>query len=365
MNIKEIKENKKNPRFIKDDKFNKLVNSIKEFPKMMELRPIIIDENNIVLGGNMRLKALKELNYTEIPNEWVKKANELTEKEKEEFIIKDNLGFGDWDWEILANDFEVELLEDWGLEVVEEVEIEKDIEEDNYIINDDIKTDIVFGDLIELGNHRILCGDACNSDDLEKLMLGKKANFIFTDPPYDIENEDYHSNIYLYSENAHIFLMHDDKGIVDYLRKSKLEFVRFYVANFGFSSPRGNDPYLSHILISQEKKGKAIPHKNLHDGFRSIIPLEYRFRLKDDKTEHKHQKPIKFISDFIEHFSNENDVVLDLFLGSGTTMLSSEHLNRVCYGLEINPNYCQLIIDRFLNKYPNTEVKINGEKYNK
>lgn len=117
MKISQIKTNKKNPRFIKDEKFKKLVNSIKEFPKMMELRPIIVDEDNTVLGGNMRLKALKELNYTDIPDNWVKKASDLTDEEKNEFVVKDNVGFGDWDFEILANEFDAELLEDWGLEL--------------------------------------------------------------------------------------------------------------------------------------------------------------------------------------------------------------------------------------------------------
>lgn len=132
MKLSEIKSNPNNPRIIKDEKFNKLVNSIKDFPKMMELRPIVIDENNIVLGGNMRLKALKELKYTEIPNEWIKRASELTESEKQQFIIKDNVGFGDWDWELLANEWNNEELESWGLDInIDNIE-EKEIEEKEY-----------------------------------------------------------------------------------------------------------------------------------------------------------------------------------------------------------------------------------------
>ena len=117
MKLSEIKSNPNNPRIIKDDKFHKLVNSIKDFPQMMELRPIVIDENNIVLGGNMRLKALKELKYTEIADEWIKRASELTESEKQQFIIKDNVGFGDWDWELLTNEWNSEELESWGLDL--------------------------------------------------------------------------------------------------------------------------------------------------------------------------------------------------------------------------------------------------------
>lgn len=114
INVETLKENENNPRFIKDEKFKKLCISITEFPKMLELRPIVADENNIVLGGNMRLKACKHLGIKEAPVIFVKN---LTEKEKAEFIIKDNVGFGDWDWGILANKWEEELLADWGLDV--------------------------------------------------------------------------------------------------------------------------------------------------------------------------------------------------------------------------------------------------------
>tara|TARA_R110002096_G_scaffold27031_2_gene83088 strand:+ start:517 stop:1158 length:642 start_codon:yes stop_codon:yes gene_type:complete len=112
-----LKPNPDNPRLIKDDKFYKLVESIKTFgEKMMPLRPIVIDENKIILGGNMRFKALKELGYKEIPTDWIKQANDLSDDQKKEFIIKDNVGFGDWDFEALGNDWDGEMLEHWGVE---------------------------------------------------------------------------------------------------------------------------------------------------------------------------------------------------------------------------------------------------------
>lgn len=117
MKISEIKLNKKNPRLIKGDKFEKLKKSITEFPKMLELRPIIIDDQNIILGGNMRYQALKDLGYKELPDNWVKKSSELSEEEKQRFIIADNVGFGDWDWDIIANEWDTEILADWGLDV--------------------------------------------------------------------------------------------------------------------------------------------------------------------------------------------------------------------------------------------------------
>ena len=114
--ITEIKTNPNNPRLIKDEKFAKLVKSINEFPKMMELRPLVVNADNVILGGNMRFKALKELGYTNIPKEWVKRADELTEDETRRFIIADNVGFGEHDWDLLANDWDTQELEDWGLD---------------------------------------------------------------------------------------------------------------------------------------------------------------------------------------------------------------------------------------------------------
>lgn len=112
--ISEVKSNPNNPRLIKDDKFNKLVNSIKEFPKMLELRPIVVNDDMIVLGGNMRLKACKEAGLKEIP---IIKASELTEDEQRQFIIKDNVGYGEWDWNMIANEWDSDMLVEWGLDV--------------------------------------------------------------------------------------------------------------------------------------------------------------------------------------------------------------------------------------------------------
>ena len=121
MQLSDLKPNPNNPRIIKDDKFKKLVKSIDEFPEMMSKRPIVcvtdVDGKIYPLGGNMRLKALQELKYKEVPDEWVQMADEWTEEQRREFVIKDNVGFGEWDWEQLANEWDAEKLEDWGLEV--------------------------------------------------------------------------------------------------------------------------------------------------------------------------------------------------------------------------------------------------------
>ena len=143
--IKKVIPNPSNPRIIKDDKFKKLVNSIKDFPQMLELRPIVVDSNMVVLGGNMRLKACQAAGLQEVD---ILIADQLTEEQKAEFIIKDNVGFGEWDWDILANDWDTKNLNDWGLDVPilneslqpikgsdPEIEITEEIlEEHNYVV---------------------------------------------------------------------------------------------------------------------------------------------------------------------------------------------------------------------------------------
>ena len=111
--INKVKPNGNNPRLIKDSKFKKLVTSIKEFPEMLKLRPIVVNSDMVVLGGNMRLKACKEAGLKEV---YILKADDLTEEQEKEFIVKDNVGFGEWDWDILGNEWNVKQLEDWGLD---------------------------------------------------------------------------------------------------------------------------------------------------------------------------------------------------------------------------------------------------------
>ena len=117
MKLSDIKPNPDNPRIIRDVKFEQLKKSIQEFPAMLELRPMVVDADNVVLGGNMRLRALQDLGYTEIPEAWVKRAEELTEEEKRRFIIVDNVGYGEWDWETIANAWDADEVREWGLDV--------------------------------------------------------------------------------------------------------------------------------------------------------------------------------------------------------------------------------------------------------
>ena len=149
INIQEVKPNENNPRFIKDYKFKKLVKSIKEFPQMLKLRPIVVNSDMVVLGGNMRLKACKEAGLKEV---YILKADDLTEKQQREFIVKDNVGFGEWDWDLLGNEWNTQQLEDWGMDILLS---DDDIEEMNNPNNEE--TENVFAtELDKNSNYLVL-----------------------------------------------------------------------------------------------------------------------------------------------------------------------------------------------------------------
>ena len=132
--ISKVKPNENNPRFIKDHKFKKLVQSVKDFPEMLKLRPIVVNKDMVVLGGNMRLKACKEAGLKEV---YILKADELTEQQQREFIVKDNVGFGEWDWDILANEWDNQQLKEWGMDVWQpEEEVDYSILDDDDLSED-------------------------------------------------------------------------------------------------------------------------------------------------------------------------------------------------------------------------------------
>jgi len=402
MKLSEIKSNPNNPRVIKDHKFEKLKKSISEFPKMMELRPMVINEDNIVLGGNMRLKALKDLGYKEVPEEWVKRASDLTEEETRRFIIADNVGFGEHDWEMLANEWDTEELEDWGLEGFPFEEVtELEAEEDDYTEPDNIQVDVVLGDLIEIGEHRLICGDSTDSDQVAKLMNGEKADMVFTDPPYNIGFKGTMSSttvdgkiVNFKTENT----KYDDIKNDLHSKEQFNDFIKSVIENIilfckggwyiSFSSSTLNEilnplnelsiEYKSIIIWVKNQANMGGGHykrryepivygynENIFYGesFKEEDVWEFQRTLKNDL--HPTMKPIPLIENALNKSSKINDNVLDLFLGSGSTMVASHQLKRKCYGMELDPKYCQVIIDRMSKLDPSLEVKINGVVYNK
>lgn len=375
MLISQIKPNPNNPRIIKDNKFKQLVKSIQDFPQMLELRPIVIDENNMVLGGNMRLKACIEAGLTDVP---VIHANNLSEEKKKEFIVKDNVGYGEWDWDDLANNWDAQELTDWGLDIPNFDVNNLEAEEDDFAVPDGgIETDIVLGDLFEIGEHRLLCGDSTDSDQVAKLMNGQKADMVFTDPPYGVS---YQSNMRTKSEKFDI-LKNDEVFITDWIHNLPLYSNGFIFVWTSWKVVKQWIEFLQPLgdmtnMIIWDKGGGGLG--DLKGTFSSDFEIALVYnrdaniigkRLgsvwninKDGASKYLHptQKPVELASMAIENILETNKIVLDLFLGSGTTMVASHQLKRKCYGMELDPKYCQVIIDRMLKLDSTLIIKKNG-----
>lgn len=374
--LTDIKSNPNNPRIIKDDKFKKLVASIKEFPQMLSLRPIVVNDDMIVLGGNMRLKACKEAGLKEVP---VIKASDLNEEQQKAFIIKDNVGYGEWDWDMLANEWDAEDLVEWGLDVpVFDVDDLGSAEEDNYDVPDTIETDIVIGDLFEIGEHRLLCGDSTDSDAVAKLMDGKKADMVFTDPPYGVS---YQSNMRTKSEKFEV-LKNDDVFITEWINNLPLFTNGFVFVWTSWKVLKDWIEICSQIgelsnLIVWDKGGGGIGDlkKTFLTDFEIALVYHRGAEIKGkrlgsvwsvgkdgaNKYLHPTQKPVGLASMAIENILPINKICLDFFLGSGSTMVASHQLNRKCYGMELDPKYCQVIVDRMIKLDPTLTIKRNGE----
>lgn len=388
MKLSKIKSNPNNPRIIKDDKFKKLCESIKALPKMMELRPIVVDENFIVQGGNMRLKALNELGYKDIPDEWVKQAKDFSEDELKEFIIKDNVGFGEWDWDDLANNWDVEKLEEWGLDIPDFAVKELEAKEDDYEIPDEIKTDIVLGDLFEIGEHRLLCGDSTDSDQVARLMNGQKADMVFTDPPYGVSYTGgvIHGNK-INTNHKREMLKNDEKDLyADFIALLPLVIDNgplyiFYATRNSYEifkplHENGIDimAVIAWIKINTGYADMNSHYKNRYEpcvyakigkSTNWIGPTNenttWEIEKDRDNKLHPTQKPISVPSRAIKN--HKANLIMDFFSGSGSTMVAAHQLNRKCYGMELDPKYCQVIIDRMLKLDPSLEVKRNGLPY--
>lgn len=408
--ITEVKSNPNNPRTIKDDKFKKLVQSIKDFPQMLELRPIVVNDEMVVLGGNMRLKACKEAGLKEVP---VIKASQLTPEQQAEFIVKDNVGFGEWDYNLLLNTYDSAELEAWGLDLPELPEKENEPEEDDFEIPDEIATDIVCGDLFEIGQHRLLCGDSTKKEQWKILMDGLEADMVMTDPPYNVNYEggtglkimnDKMSNTSFYNFLLDFYTAlgyYTKKGGAWYVWHADSEGANFRSAftNSGLllkqcliwvknSLVMGRQDYqwkhepclygwkegASHYFIDDRTQTTVIQDEINVSKLTKDQMKKMLYDLIRDKTSstiihcdkphtndvHPTMKPILLLAPLIKNSSKADEIVADGFLGSGSTMVASHQLNRKCYGMELDPKYCQVIIDRMRKLDTNLKIKKNG-----
>jgi 16S rRNA G966 N2-methylase RsmD len=332
---------------------------------MLNKRPLVVftdvDNKYVVLGGNMRLKACKEIGLKEIP---IIVADEWTEEQKNEFLIKDNVGFGEWDWDSLANEWDAEKLDDWGLDLPVDLSVtELEAEEDNFDVHEGgIETDIVLGDLFEIGEHRLLCGDSTDSDQVAKLMGGKKADMVFTDPMYQDSPLPIIS-IFEILETKYFLIMATFKQCISFINDSGYRFRFDLVLNQKVPSSTMNKkvPYYLHknlVYLTKDDTtifdcDNAIGVFSEKGYYPSIIESG-----KNTSEEHGLTKNADGIKMILSGFSFKS--VLDLFIGSGSTMVASHQLKRKCYGMELDPKYCQVIIDRMKKLDPSLVIKKNG-----
>jgi|GWRWMinimDraft_5_1066013.scaffolds.fasta_scaffold00114_7 DNA modification methylase len=413
ININKIKLNPNNPRLIKDDKFAKLVQSIKDFPEMLEIRPIVVNDDMIILGGNMRFKACKEAGLKEVS---IIKASGLSEEKQREFLIKDNVSGGEWDWQLLQ-EWDALKLESWGLDLPAEFVTELEAEEDNFETPEGgIETDIVLGDLFEIGEHRLLCGDSTDSDSVAKLMNGQKWNLMATSPPYNQGNscgnllhtkglgtgkkdvklyqdknsdnrstEDYYnfcidilntSTIYK-NENEHTVCWNvaynaksrNDYGMIifsidnPYQVKETIIWDKTHSINLpqiGIYSRRCEFVF---VMSSNEKYHTSQTYNDCRWNYWQIKSAGSQ--ITGEEVEHRAAYPIEFASNMVKDFSLQGDTIYEPFTGSGTTMVAAHQLNRKCYGMELDPKYCQVIVDRMKKLDPSLVIKRNGIDYAK
>ena len=382
--IGRVKLNEKNPRFIKDAEFKKLVKSLQECPQLFDARPLLCSDRTgelIILGGNMRYRAAMELGWKTVP---VIVMRGLTEAQEKEIIIKDNGAFGKWDMQVLAADWAELPLDDWGAELpVNWMDAGKEAVEDDF--DADAAADNIVepttkpGDVWLLGRHRVMCGDSTTANDVKTLMGGGMADLMVTDPPYGVEyNADWRNHALRSdgtpSDGRAIRKVQNDDiadwtpawelylGDVAYIwhadrRASEVQMsieragfaIRCQIiwAKQHFAIGRGDYHWKHEPCWYAVRKG-ATGHWN---GDRKQTTLWEIDKPVKSETGHSTQKPIECMARPIRNHSGN---VYDPFLGSGTTLIAAEQLDRICYGMELDPIYCDVIVARW--------EKLTGQK---
>ena len=382
---------KANPRVLRDDKFRKLKKSIQDRPEMMALRELMVFEHDgrfVTIGGNQRLEALRSLKAKEAPCKVIPAAT--TPDELNAYIVLDNAPFGEWDWDMLANEWNAQDLSDWGVDFPEDwaggtpTEEEKEAVEDDFDeTRDEVPTICKDGDIWQLGNHRLMCGDSTDAGSVALLMDGEKADMCFTDPPYGVSYAD--KNEFLNSlgtghrltkrienDSNSPSMMHDFwLNVFNIIGEFTADCMAYYI-----TAPQGGELLLLQAI--QESDALALKHmlvwnKNNHvlgrcDYNYKHEPIIYGWKKKGThhfvggskfKTSvwdipkpqksdlHPTMKPVELVAACLQDNSIEGQSVLDLFGGSGTTLIAAEQLNRKCYMMELDAHYCDIIIARF------------------
>lgn len=394
--ISELKNNPNNPR--KND--NAVDTVAKSIQKYGFRNPLIIDDANIVWCGNTRLKAAKKLKLKEVPCIVV---NDLTEQQMTELALLDNKTneIAEWDTDMLSDILKSVDLSDFDLDWNVDLDIDdigKEPEEDDFDVDENIpeQPKSKLGDIYQLGNHRLMCGDSTKKEDVDLLMNGEKADMVFTDPPYNVAIGT--KNAFLNSVQPSGRCTEDlagDKGMTDEeigeklwkpafqnLRDSSKEDCSIYC-----TMPQGgahmmmmmmcsaswqvkhelmwlkNSPTFSMGRLDYDYKhepilyGWAKSHKFYGKGkfTKSVWEID-----KPKKCDlHPTMKPVELIANALQNSSKENDLIIDFFGGSGSTLIACEQLNRKCYMMELDPKYVDVIIARWEKYTGQKAIKIN------
>jgi len=388
MDYTTLKTNPSNPRRINKDQFERLKKSIGSFTKMLEIRPIAYDEDGVIWGGNMRYEALKALNI-EMKPEYFKELKGFTLEEKREFAIRDNIELGEWDDDILANEWGDLPLDDWGIDTKG---WEKEVEEDDVPEVSDEEPISKLGEVYQLGKHRLMCGDSTKIEDVEKLMNGQKADMVFTSPPYNMGAdmyENYEDNLksqeyidfnlevvhtwlpflkgYLfwnisYNKNSRWEFLEIMYRLV---KETGLRFLEMIVWDKGHALPITSADMLTRqyedvLFVGDEesvsrdmelfymgtKYKRAFFNKKTNKGITNYWKIDTN---KTQLENHLACFPVKLPAKAINLVTQPNEIVVDMFGGSGSTLIACEQTDRTCYMMELDPKYCDVIRKRYAN----------------
>lgn len=369
LNINEVIPYPDNPRK-NDNAVDAVAESIKQCGYCS---PIVIDENNVILAGHTRLKALKKLKWKEV--ECVRKTG-LTEEQKKKYRILDNKTneLAEWDFDLLEEEIDGMDFDgfDFGFEMSEFEEPQEIVEDEPPEVDEENEPITQLGDIWQLGAHRLMCGDSTDKETVELLMDGKKADMVFTDPPYGVDydgiNNDSRSGLEdlltsafeNYKENcidgASVYCFHSDKcaDIFHQVFRSFCHFSSMII-------------WEKQSLVLSQGDYQSIHEPCLYGWFDNGTHRFFGDRKQtsvwqfDRKSIEGHTtpKPIGFICKALENSSKKNEKVLDLFGGSGSTLIACEQLDRTCYMMELDPKYCDVIIKRWETFTGKKAVKIN------
>ena len=363
-----------NPRQLTTEQYKNLKDSIERFGL---IDPVIINKNkdrkNIIIGGHQRVRVATDMNISEVPCVEI----DLTYERERELNIRLNRNTGEWDMDSLANFFDMEELIDWGFDEGELVF--EDEEPIAGLVDDDEIPEVEeavtkLGDLWLLGEHRLLCGDSTKKENVELLMDGNKANMVFTDPPYGvnyegIKNDDRNGLNTLLEESFKNLSKNTEKGSPIYCFHSDRCADIFHKAfrnYFHFSSML--IWFKNSLTLSQtdyQSQHEPCMYGWTKDGTHKFYGDRKQISVwdisKESLKEHTTNKPVSFITKALSNSSIINDTVLDLFLGSGSTLIACEKTNRKCYGMELDPHYCDVIVKRWEN-FTGKKATLDGYK---